>query len=755
MSLNQKSKNTPRRPVTGKRLSRPLIVLFAVFLLLAPAAPCPARADSGDKNKQEFFIESAEYMKHFKETGVTEVRGNVVVRLKDGSIRADEMTVDEKNNSLAAFGRVVLDDDGTVITGTALYYDNDNEYFEMLHPQGKTTAEDIEGDVYYIGERAWGTRDRFSIYKGTFTTCEPTCRNEAHFTAKYIKVYPDSKIIARKAVFFMGSQRVWFMPYYKYSLRDKERYMPQFGYTEEEGWYVKSKYPYLATAAATGYLLLDYMSKKGTGLGSEHNYTSKKLGGNGYNKFWTVNEKDSGRVSTDITQWQEFKIGDKTSGRVNFTRSRSYNIYRDRSRLNRTSLQFNLSRNIPQKRSDSIAYTMTENVSTTTSSNSSLTLHQQYYLPKNFNFDYNLLIQNNQSGTNPEDEEAELRTTLTQRAKTYNLTVKTQKRVDTDGDEYLNDNGYAVNTTLPEVILALDSGMLRRLVPKKNSTLGVQLIHGRFREGQRNDSYPIRRTAVETDLSHTYKLTPSVTLTPTQRYKQYFYHTHDAKYVLENSTSMQYRINHSTNMSFSYNRRQDAGGAPYKKDSYSESNQLNGTLTLQKPKTRFTLSTGYNYEVGQYQTMNMGYMRGITNNSTVDVKTGFNLETDLWQSTVTNLKLSRKNMSMTIGATWNTEKDMELTIAQITTELWRRNGWNFNIRAVYADNHPYPFFREWVATKRRCCTELQFSYNAEKEEYRLNYYLLAFPSHKLGIQSGQEGLKLDDSSFQTQFGGTE
>ena len=49
---------------------------------------------------------------------------------------------------------------------------------------------------------------------------------------------------------------------------------------------------------------------------------------------------------------------------------------------------------------------------------------------------------------------------------------------------------------------------------------------------------------------------------------------------------------------------------------------------------------------------------------------------------------------------------------------------------------------------------MQFSYNAEREEYRLNYYLLAFPGQKIGINKGQEGLQLDNSMINTRFGGT-
>jgi hypothetical protein len=244
-----------------------------------------------------------------------------------------------------------------------------------------------------------------------------------------------------------------------------------------------------------------------------------------------------------------------------------------------------------------------------------------------------------------------------------------------------------------------------------------------------------------------------VSFTPTQRYKQYFYQTKDAKYALENNSTLNWNFDSFSSLNFNYTRRQDAGGAPFRKDSFGESNQLSGTYRIGKPRTQFSLSSGYNYEIGQYQPLNMGYTRGITRNATLDVKTGFSLDADLWQPTVTTLKLSRRNLEMNIGATWDTERSLEMTTAQVTTRLTRNNGWQFDIRAAYQDPRNQPFIREWVATKTRCCTQVQLAYSAERDEIKLNYWILAFPGQRVGIYQGQDGLRLDDSAIPTQFGG--
>lgn len=712
----------------------------------APAAP--------QTEKEQFFIESADYMNHHRETGVTELRGSVVLRIEDGSIRAEQITVDEKNNTAAAFGRVTLDDGSNVITGSALYYDHNKEYFEMLNPEGWTTSDQMVGRLYYRGERAWGTRKELRIFRGTFTTCEPTCNNESHFTAQSIKLIPDSKIIAKKAAFYIGAYRVWYLPYFVYSLKQENRYIPQFGYTKAEGYYVKNKYPYMVAAATTGWIIYDYMSRKGQRIGMEHDYMSGRFNGRGYNKFTTLREKDTNRVSTELIQNQAFKINDKTTGNLGFNKSNTYTLYQDRSRNNRTAIQLGLNHNVSGKHTDTFNYTHSSNqYSGGESQNTAMTLVQNYTFKGNANFNYNFAMTSNRANNNPRDEEGTLTTQFNKNSTKYGLNVRTSKIMDLDGDEFPNDRNYSANSTLPEIALTVNQPVLRRLVPNPKFQPTLRVVHGRFREGSRDNSYPIRRTAIESGISRTYKLTPSFSISPQEQYTQYFYHTHDAKYALASTLSALYSLSQTMSFNFNYSRRQDAGGAPYRKDSFGESNMLSGAFRIAKPRTQFTLSSGYNYEIGLWNNMDLDYLRAVSQHATLNLRGGFSLENDLWVVTNTTLKLTRKNTSMDIGATWNTEEDFELLNAQITTELRRSNGWKFSIRAVYEDPNRYPFIREWIATKTRCCTEVQFSYNAEREEYRLNYYLLAFPGQKIGIQSGQEGFKLDDSNFKTQFGG--
>lgn len=752
---------------------------------LQPAQTQPATAQSAQTapekpGKQTINIESADYMKYNREQKTTVLRGLVKVSTEDTTIEADEMTIDEKSNTVAAFGNITINDGTDTINGTALYYDNDKEYFEIAGARGTVVSDDIKGKLFYRGERAWGTRKKIRLHKGYITTCDPTCcRQEYHIMAKDLAIYPDIKIIAKKAYFYMGAYPVFFFPLYVVPLKQKrEQYTPEFGYTKEEGFFVKNKYPYYASLAMVGYLLLDHMTKKGTGYGAEHTYTSKRLGGEGYSKFWTMNENDTGLVSTTIDQTQDFKIGGKTAGKLNYSRDNTYNIYQDRSRVNRTTLQFDIARTVnrmiagegpstgtasagAQKRRDSLSITHTEQYSITQNYNSSGTLSQQYYFSPNTNFSYNFLYTRAKSGFSNEDKEADFKTNFTKNTKAFNLSVTSDKRFDLDAEDFTGDNNYSVNTTLPEVVFALNDQMLKRLIPIKNDAkkprLGFRVVHGRYREGVRNASYPIRRTDVDSEISRTFNLSKKATLTPTQKYEQLFYQTHDAKYVMTHNTAFNYRFNTASSLNLNFNRVSDAGGAPFRKDSIGESNMLSGAFNIQKQRTTFNVTSGYNYEIGKWQAVNLGYLRGITQHSSIDFKLGYDLDTSLWQTTVVTLKLGRKNMDMNIGTTWNTEKDMELTIAQITTQIRRRNGWHFDIRSVYEDTHPYPFIREWIATKTRKCTEVQFSYNAELEEYRLNYTILAFPSRHLGIYNGQQGLQLDQSSLQipSSFGGAQ
>ncbi|MEW5945709.1 MAG: hypothetical protein AB1742_05885 [bacterium] len=717
-------------------------------LLLACAAAC-----AGENGSEEtILIRSADYMKHEKESRITVLEGNVGVAFRDVTVFADRALLDENNRTVQGWGRVVVTDPKGEITGDYVFYDYRDEYFELSNPAGSVTSKNMIGKAYYSGASARGTTGKIRISRGRITTCGPHCYEEYHVTAESITVYPERKVAAKNACFYIGKAKVLYLPLYVMSLKEEQIEYVDFGYNEQDGFFAIVRYPYLARETLDGILKHDYSSRRGTGYGIEHRYLSKFFGGEGRQTFDYRSDKVSGRSENNFTFEQRFKKGVKTTeGFFSYVRESSLSRFGVDRNVN--TLKFNAAgrkRNLNQTLDLTHAFQHIPYTVKTTNMNYTGTLNW-----KGFSIISNQRYTSFLAGAGI-NKELYSDLSVTRRFPFCNLTLKFIKQFDLDGENYTGDAYTPITFTLPELLLSFNPAAVGKRLPRLSflPLTKLELNYGRYTDGSRTTRRKVSRKMIDSQFSKTYRLSGKNSITHSHQYTQFFYDTKDAMYRFSDTLSLTLKPAKAHSIGLNYNNVRDAGGDPVQRDRRAESNVVHATYSIAKGKTTFHASTQYNYDAKPplfpYSPLILTYTKWTSSRSQLSLSSSYNLDTEeLGRTTVSNLISRGKNFRAQATSNWNTE-EFELDTAEARLNFSRNNGWDFSALIAYDALNPVkrPLLRDVIAVKRNCCTEIRTAYYTERSEFRFDYVILAFPKKRFGFISSEKGMEIDKSLFQ-------
>ncbi|HOY63902.1 MAG: LPS-assembly protein LptD [bacterium ADurb.Bin236] len=753
-----------RRATAKASLTAVGAALLFVFALALPSAAQDAPQD-GD---ELIVIESADYMRREQETQITVLKGDVKFKYGDISVSCDEATLDENRKTVFARHSVKMTGPQGDYVGDSLFYNYDNEWFEIVNGSGSTTAEGVSGRLFFSADFIKGDPQRIKLNKARMTTCEPDCKTEYHLRAKEVTIRPSIKIVARDVYVFFGGTRSIYYPLYVISLKQDRRHTPEMGYNKTDGFYVNHDYAYLTKDNIDGWALIYLASKKGAKYGAEHMYTSKRLGGDGRNWFLTNREKDTGNSTNMANVTQKLNLNDRMSGDFSFNRTSSFIIDRPGSRRNTNRTSFNLTRSVREIKEGPSGTVkgaerrrMTLGVTTTTTQtltgesvtgnyNFGHTLNHSQKL--NTNYTYRLATT---GGTNKtESRNADFRSTTTYTGDLYRLTVATQKSFDLSEQQSATKS---LNTLWPKATLALQPKLYSRFIPLKYVPItAITLNHERIRQGTRSDSEALRHASASITAAKTLLRTNRFEFKTSQRYDQSFYSTTDANYLMTHSSDMSYYLQkagpNTSALKFNFSTNKDSGGWPNRNTVNRESSRLRGEFAFNRPKTTLTMNTQYDYRAAQgsrYSPMTILVNRSATQNTRFTLRSSRNLNTHRWGYSDISMELRRKNTLLNASTTWDTEKG-DLRAATLSAASTRSNGWKVAVQSSWSRNMTDSIIKDVVVTKERCCTIIEMKYNTTREEFQLQYIIRAFPQKRLGFTQSERGFDLDDSFWTTQ-----
>jgi hypothetical protein len=207
--------------------------------------------------------------------------GNVELEYEGYTLKADRIEGDLVTEKFVLRGGGSLVGEGDVVTGEVVHVDFKNKLYEIedgtavivpTRTNGLTT-----GPFYVRGGQGKFQESHFHVLNGVMTPCD---LEHPHFSfdAGSTEVVPGKKIVLRDFGLNILGKRVLGLPYlYIPLVNDRPRYLPEFGQSVDEGYYVKSRFITPLKGNDTFETRVDYMTKLGFGLGGEYAYDTENV----------------------------------------------------------------------------------------------------------------------------------------------------------------------------------------------------------------------------------------------------------------------------------------------------------------------------------------------------------------------------------------------------------------------------------------------------------------------------------------------
>jgi lipopolysaccharide assembly outer membrane protein LptD (OstA) len=263
--------------------------------LCALALPGALRAQQQPVWEMEALTDQGWAEFDFK-TGLGRGTNGVLVRYGSAFLTADQVGVNQQSGDVTADGDVRIQSEEQVWVGQHVRYNFKTKQMEA--EQFRTG----KAPVFATGEGLHGelTNRMYFATNGIVTTddiAEPAVK----VRAKYLKIIPGERVVARNATLWVGGVPVFYYPYYSRNLGPRSNnfgYMP--GYRSSFGPYLLSSYTFFLDEQFDGTAHVDYRVRRGVGLGPDLNY---HLGpwGEGTFRYYYLYDQDPGANGGDST----------------------------------------------------------------------------------------------------------------------------------------------------------------------------------------------------------------------------------------------------------------------------------------------------------------------------------------------------------------------------------------------------------------------------------------------------------------------
>ena len=279
-------------------LARRLVWSVCVLLAFAVLRPAPAAALLQQGTPEEVLPVRirADMFRYDRRTRVLTATGNVVLTFGDITIRARALMANLGTGDVTAEDDVRLEVAGQAVRGTVLTYNLTTRIGTLHDAETTYTGPLVLGPVTLRSERLEGDPQRFASARQAFvTTCDPD-DPLVSFTADEITIIVGDKIVGRRVSLWIGDRRLFTLPYFIIFLRERQesRIAPVVGYTDAEGWFLKTSYSYFLNAQSYGFVHADWMERLGVGAGVDHFY--QVGGGRGVALLYRLANRQTGGV---------------------------------------------------------------------------------------------------------------------------------------------------------------------------------------------------------------------------------------------------------------------------------------------------------------------------------------------------------------------------------------------------------------------------------------------------------------------------
>lgn len=696
----------PVRRAPGARAARRL-----ALLVLAALVSLPAVATSYARETVPVQVK-ADYIREDRARNMLYARGSVALSYLDLVLKADEILLNLEDLDLVARGDVTLSEGGQVVTATQLTYNLRTRFGSLDVAETRWRDPLVLDPIHIRAQRLEGNiNQRICLRTGEVTTCDLNDpRTPYKFTAEQIDLIPQDKVILRNTSLYLFGRKVLTLPVVVIFLRGprQPRFLPIIGYSEPEGFFIKTTTTYFINDDNFGFVYADWMEKLGVGLGVEHMLKTARDEGN-YFLYVLGNRQTAG---------QDYRV--RLQHRRRFDAGLSAGVLLDYYRRQPGDGAFtsNLYATLDALYTDAVqnanlftSYTGAETAQRSSDALSTRLLYTRQIAP---GLTARLQLPYSQTRTDAgTDLETTPRLDLTYSGRGYSLQLVAEHRFDPDGDAYTGDRLFTVSR-LPELTYSgfpqtFQLGRVR---------LSHQLLGGLayFQEEVPGLEGGVARTAalrfdVQSLLTGSYAFGPRTSADLRLSARGSYYSGGEARGIFAGTLGLFHQATESLSTRLTYNYKDNAGTTPFQFDrDISRLHNAQLQITYRRPHVTAELTGGYDL---------------LTSRASPLV-----LRAD-W--------LPRPNWTVAAAATYDLTTST-LATAEASLRVRLSDQWDVAYRTIY--NPPTgSLLHDLIQVNYlQDCWVMSATYVGSRQEFWLEVRLTAFPQARGGIGLGQTGL---------------
>lgn len=691
-----------------------LLILFAALISTAAAA-----------ENQPITIEGADTARWDMKQQLLYASGSVVISVDGLVLKGEQLVWDLNNQELYLEGSVLMEQGEAYLEGESLVYNVVDAKGEFVSPRTQLVSEKVKGPIFVFGDRVHIDSETYFMHDGVLSTCDMS-EPHYHLAVSELEIYPGDKMVIRGVRFYEGKLPLFYWPYLVIPLDDEEFdfTLPEIGYNSSDGYYIKNRYNYYISENASGSLLYDYYTRKGLGLGVNHNYRHDLLG-DGTAAFYAlpfaaskylmaqVQHKYSGDNFTLSTSNAYLREYQNAVLKQDSSSSTSFSYQTEAMRLN-GSFNYRLDQKGEEKSS------------TWTASGS-----WRYQLNPSWDINANSNI------TAKDDTKTRnhlVETSYRYQNHRFNLAV--EQKYNPDLLDELKKPAWSSINRMPEFTWQW-----------YNPSLAGAAWPGQFQVSQgRFSEYPADVTAwriapaVEL-FTQSWRSDFGTTLTYGGNLTGYFYDTNQSQQSVYGRFGLTQQLTDTTRVTANYQKRLVWGETPFKFDKLNEQDQLTGTFRYSKQPITLTVSSGYNFLNQRFNNLRtqLNYS-GSGQPVTASLAVNYDLNNRRFGELSGSINYRpQTDWVFNVGAVYNIHsQSLKRVNGKIVFDLTETLKLSYDV--VYEPEKTQKLSTgKLVLTLDLHCRELVMSYDQVREEFKVQYSIKAFPKLPIEISS-KEGI---------------
>ncbi|MES1228159.1 MAG: hypothetical protein ABUL72_05770, partial [Armatimonadota bacterium] len=205
--------------------------------------------------------------------------GHVIATYKGYTMSADNIEGDRRTQVFTLSKNAKLTGEDIIVFAKSITIDYRQRTYSYIEGDATIPPSKLKGNatgnIYLRTATGTGNAKREELGPSSFTTCD---LDEPHYSldSQRSTIVLDRYAMLRDVKFRVLGHTILTLPYFYVPLSQEEsRLTPDFGQTDDEGYYAKLKYYTPVKGDAFLITRLDFMSKLGEGFGQEYRYNTR------------------------------------------------------------------------------------------------------------------------------------------------------------------------------------------------------------------------------------------------------------------------------------------------------------------------------------------------------------------------------------------------------------------------------------------------------------------------------------------------